>query len=81
MPCVRSLRESVLPEALTVKGRAELIVQTADAYQALLTRLELHESAIAINRGLRDIAEGKSTALAEFDQRMRGKILTAKQMD
>lgn len=76
---IRSLRESGLPEVLTVKGRAELIVQTADAYQALLTRLELHESAIAINRGLRDIAEGKSTPLAEFDQRMRSKLKASKQ--
>lgn len=75
---LRSLRESGLPEVLTVKGRAELIVQSADAYQALLTRLELHESAIAINRGLSDIAVGNSTPLAEFDQRMRATFMTAK---
>lgn len=68
---IKSLRTSGLPEVLTVNGKAELIVQTADAYQALLSRLELHESAIAINRGLQDIAAGRSRKLADFDTRMR----------
>jgi PHD/YefM family antitoxin component YafN of YafNO toxin-antitoxin module len=68
---VRKLRESGLPQVLTVKGRAELIVQTADAYQALLSKLELYESAMAVHRGLDDIAQGRSSTLAEFDRRMR----------
>lgn len=76
---VRSLRRTGLPEVLTVKGRAELVVQAADAYQALLTKLELYESAMAINRGLRDAAEGKASPLSEFDQRMRAKFMTAGQ--
>ena len=71
---LKSLRTSGLPEVLTVNGKAELIVQTADAYQALLSRLELHESAIAINRGLQDIAAGRSRTLEDFDKRMRRRI-------
>ena len=71
---VRTLRETGLPQVLTVKGRAELVVQTADAYQALLTKLELYESARAIGRGLRDIDEGRSRPLDDFDQRMRVKL-------
>ncbi|TLD71463.1 type II toxin-antitoxin system Phd/YefM family antitoxin [Phragmitibacter flavus] len=70
---LRALRKSGLPEVLTVKGKAELVVQTAEAYQALLSRLELYESAIAINRGLQDIEEGRSSTLDDFDRRMRSK--------
>lgn len=71
---VRALRASGLPEVLTVKGKAELVVQAADAYQALLSKLELYESVIAINRGLQDIDAGRSAPLAESDQRMRSKF-------
>ena len=56
---------------LTINGKAELVVQQADAYQALLSRLELHESAIAIGRGLQDIREGRSCSLEELDKHMR----------
>lgn len=70
---LRALRASGLPEVLTVKGKAELVVQTAEAYQALLSKLELYESAAAINRGLQDIKEGRASTLADFDRRMRSK--------
>lgn len=71
---LKSLRSSGLPGVLTVNGKAELIVQTADAYQALLSRLELHESAIAINRGLQDIAAGRRRTLEDMDKRLRRRI-------
>lgn len=71
---IRNLRQSGLPEVLTVKERAELIVQTAEAYQALLSRLELYESAIAIGRGLQDITGGRSATLRNFDSRMKAKF-------
>lgn len=70
---IKRLKESGLPEVLTVKGRAELVVQTADAYQALLDRLELFESAAAITRGMQDAAAGRSSNLEDFDARMRKK--------
>jgi len=76
---VRRLRQSGLPEVLTVKGRAELIVQTAEAYQALLSKLEMYESAIAIGRGLQDIAEGRSASLSDFDRRMKAKYPALKE--
>jgi PHD/YefM family antitoxin component YafN of YafNO toxin-antitoxin module len=71
---IKRLKDSGLPEVLTVKGRAELVVQTADAYQALVNRLELYESAAAITRGLHDISEGRSSSLEDFDSHMREKI-------
>ncbi len=70
---IQRLKDSGLPEVLTVKGRAELVVQTADAYQALLVRLEMFESAAAITRGMQDAAEGRSSTLEDFDARMRAK--------
>jgi len=71
---IKRLRKSGLPEVLTVKGRAELVVQTADAYQALLDKLELYESAMAIQRGLRDATEGKASPLDEVNKRLRAKF-------
>ncbi len=75
---MKRLKQSGLPEVLTVKGRAELVVQTADAYQALLDRLELYESAAAITRGLQEIAEGRSSTVEDFDARMRSKFAIGK---
>jgi PHD/YefM family antitoxin component YafN of YafNO toxin-antitoxin module len=71
---LRRLKDSGLPEVLTVNGRAELIVQTAESYQALLNRLELYESAAAITRGIQDVQDGRSSSLEKFDERMRAKI-------
>jgi len=68
---IERLKNSGLPEVLTIKGKAALVVQTADAYQALLNRLELYESAAAINRGILDIKEGRSKSLKDFDKSMR----------
>ena len=76
---VRRLRQSGLPEVLTVKGKAELIVQTAEAYQALLSKLEMYESAMAINRGLQDISRGRSSTLSDFDSRMKAKYPALKE--
>jgi PHD/YefM family antitoxin component YafN of YafNO toxin-antitoxin module len=75
---IKRLKQSGLPEVLTVNGRAELVLQTAEAYQALLNRLELHESAAAITRGLQDFKDGRSTTLDDFDKGMRRKLARAK---
>ena len=70
---IKRLQASGMPEVLTVKGRAELVVQSAESYQALLSKLELYESATAIDRGIKDMEAGRTTTLAEFDQRMRSR--------
>jgi len=77
---IKRLKASGLPEVLTVNGRAELVVQTADAYQALLDRLELFESAAAITRGIQHAAAGRSSTLEDFDARMRSKHLSGKEL-
>lgn len=75
---IKRLKDSGLPEVLTVKGRAELVVQTADAYQALLSRLELYESAAAVTRGLHEIKDGNSRSLDAFDKDFRAKLIKKK---
>jgi PHD/YefM family antitoxin component YafN of YafNO toxin-antitoxin module len=75
---IKRLKESGLPEVLTVNGRAELVLQTAEGYQALLNRIELHESAAAIARGLQEIQNGQSMSLDEMDKQVRAKFFTEK---
>jgi len=55
---VARLKERGAPLVLTVNGRAELVVQHADSYQALLERLERAETLAAVNEGLSEFAAG-----------------------
>ena len=50
-------RETGHPLVLTVNGKAELVVQDAAAYQALLDRVEATEG---IQRGLADVKAGRT---------------------
>lgn len=52
------LKETGTPEVLTVNGRAELVVQDADSYQALLSRLHHMETIAAIREGMESAARG-----------------------
>ena len=56
---VGRLKDSKTPLVLTVNGRAELVVQDAASYQALLNRLEELETVAAIRVGLRDAKVGR----------------------
>lgn len=74
---VASLRQSGLPEVLTVNGKAELVVQNAAAYQDVLDRLELLESARSINRGLQSVREGKVADYRAFSDELKSEIMPA----
>ncbi len=55
---IERLRETGRPEVLTVHGKAEVVIQNADAYQKLLD-LAAHASAIVgIQRGLQGMYQG-----------------------
>jgi PHD/YefM family antitoxin component YafN of YafNO toxin-antitoxin module len=56
---IRRLRESGRPEVLTINGKAELVVQDAQSYQALLDALDHAEAVAGIRRGLESIARGE----------------------
>ena len=56
---IRRLKESGRPEVLTINGKAELIVQDARSYQALLDTLDHAEAVAGIRRGLEGMARGE----------------------
>jgi PHD/YefM family antitoxin component YafN of YafNO toxin-antitoxin module len=76
----RNLKEHVgrlkgrkTPMVLTVNGRAELIVQDARSYQALLNRLERAETVAAIRQGMDELKLGEGISLQEAEQKLRKK--------
>jgi PHD/YefM family antitoxin component YafN of YafNO toxin-antitoxin module len=62
---IRRLKRTRRPEILTVNGRAELVVQDADSYQALLDALDQAEALAGIRRGLESVARGEGRPASE----------------
>jgi len=68
---VGRLKGKKTPLVLTVNGRAELIVQDADSYQALLDRLERAETVAAIRQGMERFDRGEGIPLKQAERRLR----------
>jgi prevent-host-death family protein len=64
------LRTTGHPLVLTINGKAELVVQDAEAYQALLDRVEAVEG---IQRGLADVKAGRTKPARQVFARLRRK--------
>jgi prevent-host-death family protein len=64
------LKKSGNPLVLTINGRAEVVVQDAEAYQQLLERVEAIEG---IQRGLADVSAGRTKPAREVFNRLRRK--------
>ena len=62
------LRKTGHPLVLTINGKAELVVQNAEAYQALLDRVEAIEG---IQRGLADVKAGRTRPARQVFDRLR----------
>lgn len=75
---IRNMQDSGLPEVLTIKGKAELVVQTAESFQAMLNKIELYESALGIKRGIEDFREGRTSSVADYRARIKGKGLSSR---
>ena len=63
---LQRLRKSGEPLVLTVNGQAEVVVQDAAAYQALLdlaSRADREETLAAIREGLADVEAGRAFGL------------------
>ena len=56
---VARLKATRAPEVLTVNGRAEVVVQDAASYQALLDRLNHMETIAAIREGIASAERGE----------------------
>lgn len=59
---VEHLKKTGRPEVLTVHGRAELVVQHAEAYQKLLDMAANAAAIIGIHRGLQGMYAGTGEA-------------------
>ena len=64
------LRKTGHPLVLTINGKAELVVQDAAAYQALLDRVEAIEG---IQQGLADVKAGRTKPARQVFARLRRK--------
>ncbi|MEP7308636.1 MAG: type II toxin-antitoxin system Phd/YefM family antitoxin [Acidobacteriota bacterium] len=62
---LKRLKETGRPQVLTVNGRAEVVVQDAEAYQALLETVDRAEALEGIRRGLEDVKAGRTRPLAD----------------
>ncbi|MCC6162093.1 MAG: type II toxin-antitoxin system Phd/YefM family antitoxin [Acidobacteria bacterium] len=64
------IRKTGNPMVLTINGKAELVVQAAEAYQGLLDRIEAIEG---IQRGLADVKAGRTRPAKQVFTRPRRK--------
>ncbi len=68
---VGRLKKKKTPMVLTVNGRAEVVVQDAGSYQALLDRLERAETVAAIRQGMGQFERGEGIPLKQAERRLR----------
>ena len=59
------------PIVLTVNGKAEVVVQDAQSYQEIITRLERAEAIAAIRRGMNDFENGDVQDAKEVFEEIR----------
>ena len=63
---VRQMKKTKAPVILTVNGRAELVVQDAESYQALLEAKDRIETIDEIKRGLESMKRRRGKPATEF---------------
>ena len=63
---IKRLKESGLPQILTVNGRAEVVVQDVASYQRLLDLVDRAEAIEGIRRGLQSAARGEGLTPEEI---------------
>ena len=67
------LEESKEPLVLTVNGKAKLVVQDAEAYQAMLDELERGRFVEAVRQGLRESEQGLGRPAEEVYAEMKAR--------
>ncbi len=71
---VEQIKKTKHPLVLTVNGKAELVVQDAESYQALIEAVELVESIKGIRRGLEQMKRGEGRPAEEVFKELRQKL-------
>lgn len=70
---MEQLKASGAPLVLTINGRAELVVQDAAAYQAMLDAKDQAEAIAGIRRGLESMERGESIPVRQGIESIRQK--------
>ena len=71
---IRRLKQSGKPAVLTVNGQAELVVQSAEAYQKLLEDQQLLETIRGVSRGLEQANRGQGRPMRALLEELAGKL-------
>lgn len=71
---LKRLKATGKPAVLTVNGRAEVVVQDAAAYQALLDLVDRAEAIIGIQRGIESMERGEGESLDEAIRKIRASV-------
>jgi hypothetical protein len=70
---IQRLKKTGNPEVLTVNGQAEVVVQSAAAYQKPLRHAELAETLAGLQRGLDEADRGQLRSAREFFRELAAK--------
>jgi prevent-host-death family protein len=70
---MKQLKKTKRPVVLTVKGKAQAVVQDAEAYQRLLDIAALADPREGIRQGLEDARSGRTRPVREFLSEFRAK--------
>ena len=70
---IEQLKATGQPLVLTVNGKAEIVVQDAASYQAMLDLVDRAEAIAGIKRGLDSLARGEGIPAEEAFKRLRKK--------
>lgn len=70
---IEQLKATGQPMVLTVNGKAEIVVQDAASYQAMLDLVDRAEAIAGIKRGLESIERGEGIPADEAFKRLRKK--------
>jgi len=70
---IKRLKKTGRPEVLTINGKASLVVQDAEAYQAMLDVIDRTETIRGIRRGLHEADTGQGRPIREAIDDIRKK--------
>lgn len=71
---MQQLKTTGAPIVLTVNGVSEIVVQSVDAYQKLLDRIEYLETVEGLRKGLEEKARGEGRPALEALSKLRSEL-------
>ena len=71
--CVGKIKRKKSPMVLTVNGKAELVIQDVESYQAMIEKLDYVEMLEAMRQGLEEAERGESRPAGEVFKELSAK--------